>query len=778
MALVDINGRSVVVPDDMAQHFDPSSALVGSVFDMPKTLIPPAPQMPEPPKPDPYPFDPAEVAYHTGRAPVFDSDQGTLVNPATGMPSGVPKSQPRTDAARIGIQGFGDGQEYAGPPDTSIPSVTGGAMPTQDAQNVAGAPAAPREYVAGKFDNSDQAIAKSNKAYGKQQAQAAQQQAAQAAYAASPEGRMGAADQAQMDALGSQAEAMHDGAQVDANIAREKYNAMLGAQQEADRIAQEQARVAAEREKVRQQKTAEVERFTKDVDNFKVSDPGIWGGHSTANNVGRIIAMAMTGLGMALMGRGHEQNPVISMFDAEARRSVQMQMDKRAQLEKRADRAQSGLDSFDRISDSTDAKYNAKMARAYEYGIRMGDLSVAKYGDQKAEANWKANRAELEKQQAEYMAKSAGSAWDREMQKQQMAAQRSQVAQGWSRIKLDRDQFTEGKRQFDKRQELEQAQLLLEADKQSKAGNAVGSKAVLEQGVAAPPTMTVDADGNVVVDRNTGVLQNADGQPWLIPTKEEAIKFRSGKGATDELIDIIDEIRQIRERTGGESSWGNSNDYQRLKVLEKRAAIIAKSGTEGLSSENDMKIVTGAAGVDDVASFRAQAAKLDEARDRIVKSVNTKARSLGYTGRDISYADPLKLPKPMQSAQQRAAADAMAFDPNRSIKNADTIAMDAGTLTPEAERFAPQLAKTVAAAQGIAMQGGVPAYIRDTVSSLIATANGDKVPKRAREQAQALLLELAKNAENEAVRNYASQALTLGNFTGPTDRARAQAESK
>jgi hypothetical protein len=160
--------------------------------------------------------------------------------------------------------------------------------------------------------------------------------------------------------------------------------------------------------------------------------------------------------------------------------------------------------------------------------------------------------------------------------------------------------------------------------------------------IAAPPRLAFDASGAAIIDRNTGNLKQADGSDWIIPSDKEAEEFRKKKAAADSIVQILDEIRSIRDRVGGESSWGNSPEFGRLQVLKENLVVIKKAGTQGMSSDADMGRLEKMLGADNPASFRSQAAKLEAGRDQVERQLNTEARALKYTGKDITYPDPLK----------------------------------------------------------------------------------------------------------------------------------------
>jgi hypothetical protein len=181
-----------------------------------------------------------------------------------------------------------------------------------------------------------------------------------------------------------------------------------------------------------------------------------------------------------------------------------------------------------------------------------------------------------------------------------------------------------------------------------------------------------------VRDRELGVgwtggdpFVNKDGKPFHARSAPVAEKLTKQANAAREVVDIIDEILAIRDRSGGESSLWNSDDRQRLDVLQNRLIILEKSGTEGMSSDEDMKKLAAAAGAADVASFRAKAAGLEKGRERTIGFLNQTLQSNQYTGKPVSVPNRFNLPKPKQTASAKqitklVQADQF-IDPNAPI---------------------------------------------------------------------------------------------------------------
>lgn len=447
--------------------------------------------------------------------------------------------------------------------------------------------------------------------------------------AAAPPDKFAQADATVTGALNEQEQAGGEVADVQAQQADAKYQAQQAAFDDAQKIDAERQRVAAEREKMRTQKQEQVDRYVHDEDNFKIDEHKFWGDASTAKNIGRVIAMAMTGLGMALSGRGHEQNPVIAMFDQAARNSIQMQMDKRDALGKRTARAEKGLDAFDRITDAKDARFNADMARAYERGIRQGDLAASQYGSDLAKKNWKVQRGELEVKKGEYLGKAAEGAFGRDVQKQQLDLSRKQVAISGGQLALANKQFAWTK-------EKAEADMAIEVAKLNKAGDATKAAELQKFGVPG--------------------VKNADGTTFVATGSPEGVeKLRTKVSAANTLVSLMDEARRLR--TGWTSETAKSKEWQELKANWAAAQGIAKDvlGLGALSGP-DMELVNRFIGTDDPTQMRDPTAGIQKARGNVLKLVTNDLKAHGYEG-SFDIADITSLSAPQLTPEQRDFKD-------------------------------------------------------------------------------------------------------------------------
>lgn len=175
------------------------------------------------------------------------------------------------------------------------------------------------------------------------------------------------------------------------------------------------------------------------------------------------------------------------------------------------------------------------------------------------------------------------------------------------------------------------------ADKEAERDRqfAIGGFAKVKLGADGKPAM--GADGKPVVEYDE--LRDADGKKWRAESPEATRELRQKKSSATEVISIIDEIRAIRDRVGGESKLLNTDDAQRLEVLQARAKLLTKAGTQGMSSDKDMETLEDAAGTSNATSWRSQEARLREARARTESALNVAFRDAKYSGPAITYPE-------------------------------------------------------------------------------------------------------------------------------------------
>lgn len=235
-------------------------------------------------------------------------------------------------------------------------------------------------------------------------------------------------------------------------------------------------------------------------------------------------------------------------------------------------------------------------------------------------------------------------------------------------------------------------------------------------------------------------LQFEHGVPGGDPEETRKIMIYGERKA-----DVIDEILAIRDRVGGESSWGNSPEFQRLSVLQPQLVILAKAPTEGMSSDGDMARLAASVGAADIASFRSQVDKLKEGRRQTTKEVNAWLKGHGYVG------DPIVFPKrasAIQTPDQREAAKLIKSTTGEKGQSIPTIAIasPAGAIARGAESLLRSPSTTLP-------EGDEKAQI----DSWVADARGVD-PKRSKETL-AYVRNLADKSRSPAIRKYAADAI-------------------
>ena len=210
--------------------------------------------------------------------------------------------------------------------------------------------------------------------------------------------------------------------------------------------------------------------------------------------------------------------------------------------------------------------------------------------------------------------------------------ERQQIGLGYAQLANQADERKLAREQRADDKAAERADKEAERDRQF----AIGGTPHLEVGPDGKPVMGPDGKPKVSLDD----LRNADGSRWRAASPEEAGKLREKKTAATQLVKLYDRALALRDRVGGESSVGNSDEYQELKAIEKEIILLRKQGTQGMSSDADMENLAEAGGAKDLTSFRAKSAGLLAARARIEDKLNQEFRDARYTGPALTFPAP------------------------------------------------------------------------------------------------------------------------------------------
>ncbi|MBP9863733.1 MAG: hypothetical protein KBD62_37660, partial [Kofleriaceae bacterium] len=631
-------------------------------------------------------------------------------------------------------------------------------------QGITGQPQAPAAPVQNSPDfaatpkvqpKTGQALAKDNKRYDAKQAQ-------QAAYAASPEGKIANAEQGVMGAMDRQAEIA--GVAGDVNAAEADANAAILDERNIE-LQTQQADIEAT-QKQREARLGELrtnhDKLVQAESSFKVDRGRKWANKSTGAKVAAGIAVAMTALGDALQYKSGP-NLALQIIQQGIDDDVADQVRDFEQLGTKVNRARSSLDGYMKETGDIVASKQMLMAQRRLEAADEMEAVAAKFQSPKAKLQAEQNAAALRMEAQKYLGQSAESAFGREVQRGQLANARAQVGLGFANLRQQQEEF---KVKYSNKDSFENRKLLLEAAQLDQAGNAAAAKALRDEattnnelGMIGPAKPVLDDKGAPVVKadgtpeiRRDELLKNQDGTAWRAPKDTVRNELAKKMAVADQVTGIIDEVLAIRDRVGGESSAGNSDEFQRLKVLEKQLQILAKSGTQGMSSDEDMKALRDSLGAGDITSFRSRAAGLEEGRRRTVDAFNTAMKYEGnYSGERIDF--PSKRDKdPILSSEDEMFKRALV----------DTRQEDVGKLTNERD-YKVSIGKYGAADEqsfnDAILSAGYNADAKALVGNAERTLANPKAPPEQREKARALLKNISDKANNGVTRTKAAEAL-------------------
>lgn len=197
--------------------------------------------------------------------------------------------------------------------------------------------------------------------------------------------------------------------------------------------------------------------------------------------------------------------------------------------------------------------------------------------------------------------------------------------------------------EIDEQRKQREAAAQAKADEKALERSDKEAERVRQFSVSSPrPAIAVDDKGNPVLgpDGKPTVipqqLTNADGKPWLLGSNEQTAHMKAKLVAASEIIDMIDEVNDIRDKVGGElMPWSDAK--QKLDLLQERMRLVRKSGTQGMSSDKDFEALGASIGAKNLTSFIDQSPGLKKAREYTVRELNTEMRTNNYTGPVISF---------------------------------------------------------------------------------------------------------------------------------------------
>jgi hypothetical protein len=370
---------------------------------------------------------------------------------------------------------------------------------------------------------------------------------------------------------------------------------------------------------------------------------------STAGKAGLLFFQVVAGLGQALEHQG-DKNPAIDMWMKAIDDDIRLQMDDRSHKRDQIGVARDALSSFKDMASSQAATFSlAKAATIGRYQRALEGINAQTKSETVKANTAEANaRLEIEKQNAvgEWFKTETANKLALRKQKEDERQARTNEGIAGGHLALARQEFGEGIRRFDleyaQRERLHQDDLNEKIALAKASGKTVEAKQLEEDrkfAVGAPTAVAKDKDGNIVrnEDGTPQVLRqdltNSDGTTWHARNEEQAKEFGNKIAVAGEVTDILNEVQAIRDEVGSSKlalsalSPIPTDAQARLKVLQNRLVVLAKSGTQGMSSDEDMKKLSATLGATDLASFTTNARGIEEAKARTISQLNREARN-------------------------------------------------------------------------------------------------------------------------------------------------------
>jgi len=482
----------------------------------------------------------------------------------------------------------------------------------------------------------------------------------------------------------------------------------------------EEAASRAERERAaaREQRSAETwkraearaeenDAEAKKLANERIDPDHWWSSRSTGQKIAGFIAAIVGGL---VQGRtGSPRNSGLDMINQEIDRDIDAQ---KANLANRRDNLgiQRGLVA-DLYARTGDLERSAEIAGIAARQRAMADLEhqLGSYDRNGKTAHIIVNALQAGRSEAQ-VARDRRTAADHKIQmdKADLLLKEAKQAEDERNNRAQNRTANYGIASTNKREAnrlvFDEKKLAADGLKDERAATHAADAEVLKLGMGGSVRLKRDANNQPIIGVDgrpevvRGNLVNADGQPWKARNEAVADDLAKKQAVAADLIDYYDEIIAIRDRSGGESAIMNSDDRQRLDVLEDLILKRSKEGTSGMSSNDDMAVLRGAAGAKDVASFRAKGAGLEKGREKVVATLNNEMRHRGnYTGEPMTFEN--KYQAAPKNTKEDVRIKELQKKPAVSIDEADrqATAIVKKRITPDDMRRDPTLIKQFSA---------------------------------------------------------------------------------
>lgn len=474
--------------------------------------------------------------------------------------------------------------------------------------------------------------------------------------------------------------------QADAALAAGElaYDAAQEQAQRQQQAAAEAAKIQAKRDEAAQKiaaRHAELNdayiKAAKEQSSYDIRTPQ----RSVGSQVGQLIAIALGGIGQALSRQGGP-NPVLEILQRKAEAEAANRVRRYQQLGENVGNAKGQVDAIGQLAKNNDAYYQGQLAAVWDAYGKETERQGVLLGGEKALIDARRQAGEMYVKRDEAAAKAAQQTVENERADAKFALDRVQtvgnldVAQQNARTSRINAGTSAGQLALDRVREKrvgeENARNFVYGvskgitdrafDAVNNANKPEAQRLAFDQekelSARKPqevPIVKRDAKGNIIGTDYAPLVQKDGKTPYLFPSDTEAPELRKKMGAAFAIRDIVNQILEIRDRVGGEAAIFNSDDRQRLVALQNALTIVKKGGTQGMSSDEDMKRIEDSIGASDVTSFRERSAGLIQGIKNTENELNTTLRANNYTGERIKLTATEELPGAKPNSDVRTA---------------------------------------------------------------------------------------------------------------------------
>jgi hypothetical protein len=253
-------------------------------------------------------------------------------------------------------------------------------------------------------------------------------------------------------------------------------------------------------------------------------------------------------------------------------------------------------------------------------------------------------------------------------------------------------------------------------------------------------------------------LARLHGVGELVDTQGKPIEFRDpakvavAKSATDDATRLYDELIDIRRKYGGSSDLIKSPEWR--KAHAKFAALLLNQKTRdelGALTGSDIELEAKKIGTTDPTEWRDPLPGLLEGRRNLIQGFNAVLRAETPPGRKPAWFGTEPPAAPTKTPEDVKFQEVLTYTPTTVDQN--RLFSELGVQRPMTKSTTQRYEEI---ASGLAANAGMLPSVKETIDQLSRAARDPKATPEARKDAHAKLSQLASEAEDDAVRNYAA----------------------